>query len=246
MSSLSGLLNDRTALFLDFDGTLAELAPRPDAVVVPNDLAPMLERLHQRLGGALAIITGRAQSDIDTMLRPLTLPGAFEHGAVRRTRHGLLAVDCHPDLAPAVTAAQALAARHPGLLVERKRTAMALHYRLAPELEELSVRTIRDAVGHAPGLQLLHGKAVIEVKSAHASKGKAITAFMAEVPFHGRTPLFLGDDVTDEAGFEAVHRLGGAGIKIGPGATQARHHMADPAAVRAWLRSSVQDLSCTP
>lgn len=237
MSPPTGLLNDRTALFLDFDGTLAELAPRPDAVTVAHDLVPLLQRLHERLDGALALITGRAQPDIDPLLAPLTLPGAFEHGGVRRTRQGLLAMEGLPSLTPVVAAAQALADRHPGLLVERKRTAMALHYRLAPELEEHCVRTVREAVDKAAGLQLLPGKAVIEVKQARADKGRAIAAFMAEAPFGGRQPVFVGDDTTDEAGFDTVQRMGGAGIKVGSGDSRARYRLPDTAAVQRWLHA---------
>lgn len=237
MSPPADLLNDQTALFLDFDGTLAELAPRPDAVTVAPDLVLLLQRVHDRLHGALALITGRAQPDIDPLLAPLALPGAFEHGGVRRTRHGLHAAGDLPDLTPVVEAAQALARHHPGLLVERKRTAMALHYRQAPELAGQCVSALQDAVGNTTGLQLLPGKAVIEVKQAGADKGSAITAFMTEAPFHGRRPVFVGDDTTDEAGFDAVQRLGGAGIKVGAGQTRARYRLPDTAAVQQWLRT---------
>ena len=236
MSPPALLLNERTALFLDFDGTLAELAPRPDAVAVAHGLVPLLQRLHGRLDGALALITGRAQPDIDPLLAPLTLPGAFEHGGVRRTRHGLLTMHDLPDLAPVLAAARALAARHPGLLVEHKRTAVALHYRLAPEMAALCVRTLSEAVGNTPGQQLLPGKAVIEVKQAGVDKGAAIAAFMAEPPFVGRQPVFVGDDTTDEAGFDTVQRLGGAGIKVGPGDSLARYRLPDTTAVQQWLR----------
>ena len=237
MTPPADLLNNRTALFLDFDGTLTDIAPRPDAVAVAHDLVPLLQRLHERLDGALALITGRAQSDIDPLLAPLTLPGAFEHGGVRRTRQGLVALEDLPGLAPVAAAAQALADRHPGLLVERKRTAVALHYRLAPEMAERCVRTVREAVANTPGLQLLPGKAVIEVKLAQVNKGSAIAAFMAEAPFGGRRPVFVGDDTTDEAGFATVQRLGGAGIKVGTGDTQARYRLPDTNAVQQWLRA---------
>ncbi len=240
MSTLPGPLTARSALFLDFDGTLAELAPTPDAVVIPGELLSLLERLHVQLGGAVALITGRAQEDIEPMIAPLQLPAAYEHGAVRRAEWGMVSLDPEqmPDLGPALAAAHALAARHQGLLVEHKHTAMALHFRLAPEMEAACVEAMLGAVQDTPGLQLLRGKAVVEVKSARVNKGHAIQAFMGEAPFEGRTPLFAGDDVTDEAGFEVVQRLGGAGIKVGDGDSCALHRIANPQALRAWLATT--------
>lgn len=245
MNTLPGLLTARSALFLDFDGTLAELAPRPDAVIIPGELLSLLDRLHVQLGGAVALITGRAQADIEPLIAPLQLPAAYEHGAVRHTEWGVvsLAPEQVPDLGPALAAANALAARHPGLLVEHKHTAMALHFRLAPELEAECVGAMEDAVRNTPGLQLLRGKAVVEVKSARVNKGHAIQAFMGEAPFEGRIPLFAGDDVTDEAGFEVVQRLGGAGIKVGEGPSCAQHRIADPQALRAWLATISPEIS---
>jgi trehalose 6-phosphate phosphatase len=247
MNTLPGLLTARSALFLDFDGTLAELAPRPDAVVIPSELLSLLARLHAQLGGAVALITGRAQADIEPLIAPLQLPAAYEHGAVRHAEWGVvsLAPEQVPDLGPALEAANELAAKHPGLLVEHKHTAMALHFRLAPELEAACVGVMTEAVRHNPGLQLLHGKAVVEVKSARVNKGHAIQAFMAEAPFEGRIPLFAGDDVTDEAGFEVVQRLGGAGIKVGDGHSCALHRIADPQALRAWLTKVSPEISST-
>lgn len=239
MATLPKLLTAASALFLDFDGTLTELAPRPDAVSIHPELPALLMQLHQWLGGAVAIVTGRAQDDIDPMLAPLLLPAAFEHGALRRTPVGMVRQAHAPDLGPSLAAAKALAATHPGLLVEHKATAMALHYRLAPELEALCLKTLSDCVRHDPGLQLLHGKAVIEIKSAQVGKGQAIEAFMNEAPFAGRQPVFAGDDTTDEPGFDAVQRLGGAGIKVGLGASCAQYRIADPAGFRQWLQDAV-------
>jgi trehalose 6-phosphate phosphatase len=238
MTPMPQLLSRQSALFLDFDGTLAELAPRPDAVVVPGELLTLLQLLSDQLNGALALVTGRAQEDIEPLLYPLQLPSAFEHGAVRRNAQNVLSMGETPDLDKVFSAAQALAARHTGLLVERKRTSVALHFRLAPALEAECTDTMRAAMEHEAGLQLLRGKAVVEVKSAHVSKGLAIEAFMAEPPFAGRQPVFAGDDVTDEPGFEVVQRLGGAGIKVGQGESAARYRLPEPQALRQWLHQS--------
>jgi trehalose 6-phosphate phosphatase len=239
MSTLPTLLTERSALFLDFDGTLADLAPRPDSVVVPVELAPLLDRLHDRLNGALALVTGRARDDIEPMLSPWRWPAAFEHGALRESAHGAFEQSQPLGMAAALQAARDIAARHEGLLVEQKRTSMALHFRLAPALEALCVTTLATVIADDPELQLMRGKAVVEVKSVRVSKGKAIEAFMQEAPFAGREPLFAGDDVTDEAGFEVVQRLGGTGIKVGDGPTCARLRCPNPHALRSWLSESL-------
>ena len=176
---------------------------------------------------------------VRNFLDPLKLAMAGVHGAERRGADGSLhLLDTHP-FDPVEEAACTLAAEHPGLLVENKRGSLALHYRQRPELEELCVRTMRAAVDTVPGMTLLRGKMVAEAKPGGATKGHAIEAFLAEAPFAGRTPVFIGDDVTDEAGFSTVQRLGGVGIKVGEGATVATRRLADPLALRRELQAAV-------
>jgi trehalose 6-phosphate phosphatase len=225
-----------TALFLDFDGTLADLAPQPEAVRVVDGLVPLLHLLHSHVGGALAIVSGRRLSDLDGFLEPLKLPSAAEHGAQRRLPDGQLIGIQPPDLRHAVKAANALAVLHAGLRVEIKNAAVALHYRHAPELEMLCRQIMTEAVAASTGVELLSGKFVFEIKPAGVSKGTAIAAFMRSPPFEGRVPLFAGDDVTDEAGFSAVQSLGGFGIKVGEGDTVARYRCPSPATLRQWLQ----------
>ena len=244
MRSLPHLLTTRSALFLDFDGTLTDIAPRPDAVVIADELPRLLVQLHQQLGGALAVITGRAQDDIEPMLEPLRtfLPAAFEHGAVRRGANQALTVAPPPSLDRARAAAQSLADRHPGLIVENKRGSVALHFRLAPALASTCVTAMSEVARLDASLQLLHGKAVVEVKSARVGKGLAIEAFMAEAPFLGRLPVFIGDDVTDEPAFITVQRMGGDGVKVGLGETAATHRIDNPTTLRQWLQQSLHQL----
>lgn len=233
------LLDTQCALFLDFDGTLVELAPEPDAIVIPSDLVPMLAALRDRLGGALAVVSGRAVGAIDTFLHPLDLPAAGVHGSERRAADGHLVLLPTPTLDTVERAAAQLLQAQPALAVEPKRGALALHYRQAPHLEALCRTTMEQAVAASPGVSLLHGKMVFEAKSSQANKGMAIAAFMEEAPFAGRRPVFIGDDTTDEPGFSVVQRQGGAGIKVGQGPTLAQHRVAGPAALRqafqAWL-----------
>ncbi|MFT3777513.1 MAG: trehalose-phosphatase [Ottowia sp.] len=241
--SMPFALSARHALFLDFDGTLAEIAAQPQAVRVHADVVPSLRALHAALGGALAIVTGRAMADADHFLAPLRLPVACEHGAHIRASDGHVGTTPALDLAPVLEALRPLVARHPGLLVEAKRTGLALHYRQAPHLEPLCVQALTRVLNGVPGAELLRGKCVLEIKPAGPSKGRAIGDFMRRPPFAGRMPLFMGDDVTDEAGFAAVQALGGLGVKVGEGATQAHARIGAPADVRAWLRSSAQALA---
>jgi trehalose 6-phosphate phosphatase len=135
-------------------------------------------------------------------------------------------------------AARNLAAQHPGLLVEDKRSSLALHYRQRPELEDLCIATMQQAVEESPGLTLLRGKMVAEAKPGGASKGRAIEDFLREAPFAGRTPVFIGDDITDEVGFSTVQRLGGIGLKVGDGPSVAWRRIADPATLRRELEAA--------
>ncbi len=244
-------ITSHTALFLDFDGTLVDLASTPESVRVPPDLVPLLTALRQQLGGALAIVSGRKLADLDHFLAPLELPTAAEHGACYR-RHTpgngsapddvqqLLVLPDFQALAPAVFA---LAARHPGLQLEVKSSCLALHYRHAPELVAQAREAMQDAADRAPGMMLMAGKRVFEIKPAHVSKGQAIADFMQQPPFAGRHCVFVGDDVTDEAGFEATQRVGGIGVKVGPGDTAASCRADSPTAVRQWLHTASMALT---
>lgn len=227
------------ALFLDFDGTMVDIAPQPEAVRVPQPLIGTLQRLHDYLGGALAVISGRPIEQLDGFLVPLRLPVAGVHGAERRGADGSVTLLSTHPLELVEEAARGLAARHPGLLVENKRGSIALHYRLAPEMEALCLQTMQEAVDNSPGLTLLRGKMVAEAKPGGASKGRAIEAFLLEPPFAGRVPVFIGDDITDEVGFSTVQRLGGMGIKVGEGTSVAWRRIADPAALRTELDAAI-------
>lgn len=236
-TTLPPLLAGRSALFLDFDGTLADIASHPDGVQVPRGLPALLDGWHRQLGGALAIVTGRAHADLLRWLPAARhWAGAFEHGAIRVGADGERRVVAPPaDLEAVHAATQAFAARHPGLVLERKTCSLSLHYRLNPALGPACVEWLQRCLAGRPQLQLMTGKAVVEVRPAGVGKGEAILAFMNEPPFAGRRPCFAGDDRTDEDGFAAVLKLGGDAIKVGEGASCAPHRCGDPTALRAWL-----------
>jgi len=226
------------AFFLDIDGTLLEHADRPEAVKVDGAMRRLLSDLQQGAGGALALISGRAVADIDGLFAPLVLPAAGQHGAERRDAAGR--IHRHPyDAAPVRRAAErigAYAAAHPELVFEDKGQNLALHYRLAPRLADEVGELMRDvAAGLGEAFELQRGKMVLEIRSGGRDKGSAIAEFMQEPPFHGRTPVFIGDDLTDEFGFGVVNDLDGVSVKVGEGSSRARWRIADAAAVRAWL-----------
>lgn len=230
------------ALFLDFDGTLVDLAHHPEAVAVRPGVRRALARLAPALGGALAIVTGREIARIDAFLAPLVLPVAGVHGLARRDAAGRVHAAAVPRGAlDGIEAALApLLARGPELVLERKAAGLALHYRACPELGPACRAAMQAALEAAPGIELKEGKMVLEAKPAGADKGTAVEAFLAEPPFAGRRPVFAGDDVTDEDAFRVVNARGGVTIKVGAGASVAAHGLPDPAALARWLAAGAQ------
>jgi trehalose 6-phosphate phosphatase len=225
-----------TAFFIDFDGTLVEIAPRPGLVHVEPRVREVLQALSDRFGRAVAVVTGRPLDVVDGFLAPLTLAVAAEHGSFRRDASGRVHADERG--VEAVDAAEArlagLVEANPGLMLERKRVSVALHYRERPELSELCRAAAEDAVAGSDALVLLPGKMVFELKPKGVDKGVAVRAFLDEAPFAGRVPVYIGDDVTDEHAFAAVNALGGITIKIDDGDTQA-HYRTDRPGLFAWL-----------
>ena len=227
------------ALFLDFDGSIVELADSPDAVQVNHALLLLLERLQICFGEAVAIVSGRPIAQLDNLLAPHRFSVAGLHGLERRRHDGSYAPAPKADhhLRDIAKLLQKFAAKHPGVLVEDKGATIALHFRQAPQFDQACREIMQDLVaGHDDGLAILAGKMVYEVKPASADKGSAVALFMAEPPFAERIPVFCGDDVTDEPAFVVANRLGGVSIRVGEnGQTAARWRVADVAALFAWL-----------
>jgi trehalose 6-phosphate phosphatase len=223
----------RAALLLDMDGTLIDLAPTPDAVVVQDGLPAALATLRDGLGGALAIVTGRPIETVDRLFGDAPGAVAGEHGGAIRHRVG--APVQRPDLPTPPPAwlehAQALVERFPGALLERKARGFALHYRQAPEARDVFHTALQAMVGTIPGFDLLPAHMLWEVRPQGADKGAAVANLMQHPPFAGRLPIFIGDDVTDEDGMRVARSQGGAGYRV-----DAVFH--DPDGVRAWLRQS--------
>ena len=234
------------ALFLDVDGTLLEIAATPYAVSVSGDVRERLRALSSAGGGAVALVSGRAIVDLDALFAPLTLPSAGLHGFERRGATGGYRRRPLPSRAALDAARGAmldLADRHEGLLVEDKRFALALHYREAPHLEDAVVKTMENVASQLAGeLELQHGKMVVELRPTGSTKADAVAEFLAEPPFTGRLPIFMGDDLTDEPAFDLVNRLDGLSVVVGsrrPSA--ARASLADVPAVHDWLAQLQSD-----
>ncbi len=233
----------RPALFLDFDGTLVEIAPDPGSVRVPPALPDVLARIAHRLSGAVAIVSGRSLGEIDRFLAPFASAASGLHGLERRLAAGAPVVSV-PRPEPLDRLAAAFAGSGlggDGVLVEDKGATVAFHFRAVPERGAAISTFVRDFAGERSGLAVVEGKMVIEVKPGGADKGLAIRAHLATAAFRGRVPVFLGDDVTDEDGFAAVLDLGGVAVKVGEGPTVATHRLADVAAVHSWLTGLAHD-----
>lgn len=229
---------ERWALFLDIDGTLMPIVETPGDVHPDARLNRLLAGLVPSLDGAVALISGRPLGDVARLFAPLTLPAAGQHGLERRDARGGIhrhQFDRQP-LERMAHAARALMISHPGLELEDKGMSLALHFRRAPQLAGLVRETLaRHLPDSGSGLVMQPGKMVMEVKPAGRDKGIAVREFMAEEPFRGRRPVFVGDDVTDEFGFRVVNELGGVTVKVGDGETAARWCLPEVDEVRDWL-----------
>jgi trehalose 6-phosphate phosphatase len=231
-------LDDTIALFLDVDGALLPFADTPDGVRVPPSLRTRLGSLYEQLDGALALVSGRRIDTLDALFAPLRLPCAGLHGLERRHGDKLeqAPVASAEALARVREAGLRVAEKYDGALVEDKGPAIAFHWRgdelAAADFEGLAAM----AVMELPGYHLQYGNRVVELKPQGADKGTAIGAFLQETPFAGRMPVFVGDDLTDEYGFEVVNLRGGVSVLVGPREPSvARYALHDVAAVHRWL-----------
>ena len=234
------------AFFLDVDGTLADIAPHPAEVTIADHARDTLFRLVEACEGAVALVSGRSIADIDRLFAPLHLPVAGLHGLERRNAGGRVTrVAARPEALDAARAAlEAFAGAHPGVLIEDKGVSLALHFRQAPKVETEAETVVSGVIAGAQGtLVLQRGKMVLELRPGGSDKGAAVDDFMAEPPFAGRLPIFVGDDVTDEAGFATINKMDGISIRVGDGTpTCAQYDGASVAAIHAWLDAVAEAL----
>jgi trehalose 6-phosphate phosphatase len=220
-----------TTLLLDFDGTLVELADAPDAVQVTGRLVSLLEDLSQALGGRLALVSGRDASALAHWFGGAELVLVGNHGAEFTDE----ALERPAALDGVARHLRHFAARHPGVLAEEKRYGAALHYRQAPS-EEAACHALAYTLAEQHGLRLQHGKAMVELCAVERDKGWAVRSLMARPEHAGTTPVFVGDDITDEAAFAAAEELGGFGVLVGsPRQSAAQYRLDGVAEVQSWL-----------
>ena len=228
------------ALFLDVDGTLLDIEDHPADVRAEPALVTMLANLSAGLDGAMSLISGRQIADIDRIFSPVRFAAAGAHGSELRQ---------HPD-DPVATSQSSLPAtildrlrtfveQHPGLLLEEKHGGASLHYRRAPELQDQCTVFVRGLLHEIEkDFRLIAGKMVLELAPIDHNKGAAISAMMQREPFSGRHAVFVGDDVTDEDGFQAVNAMRGIAIRVGDvRGSAAAYALPDVAAVRRWLET---------
>jgi len=219
------------AVFLDFDGTLVDIAAAPDAIFVPPDLPEDLRKIRDLLGGALAIVSGRPLSALDRYLGSAGLIFVGEHGAIHREPGDkpLLEASMWPIEWNATL--ERFACEHPALVVEKKLSGVTLHFRLAPDQAEIA-RTLGDElIAGSPEYAIFPAKMAWEIRHRDIGKASAVKFLMKRPPFAGRVPVFIGDDVADEAAIAAVSRMGGHGLHM------ATAFDSEPARVRQWLKS---------
>jgi trehalose 6-phosphate phosphatase len=226
----------RAALLLDMDGTLLDIAPTPDSVVVPPGLIASLHGLRARLGDAVAVISGRPVEQVDALLDAASYAVSGEHGGATRFAPGAAPTREQLPSVPAGWREQAerFAAAHPGVLLEQKARGFGLHYRAVPALGAKVHDALAALVADSRDFALLQGHKLWEVRPRGVHKGTAVAALMARKPFAGRLPIYIGDDVTDEDAIAVAEAMGGAGLRVADAFT-------DPAGVRAWLEAAARD-----
>ncbi|MEG3086025.1 trehalose-phosphatase [Sphingomonas sp. PB4P5] len=234
------LLRD-AALFLDFDGTLVELAARPEAVVVDVRLATLLERLIKSLSGRVAILSGRPVDGIVALFGPLPLTIAGSHGLEVRWHDGTNSLPERPGALDRMLSIMThFAHKTPGLLVEQKPFGAALHYRAVPAMHDAALALAR-TLADETGLHLQTGKMMVELRLGGADKGTALRRVMERAPMAGYRPVFLGDDDTDEPALAAAAACGGAGILVGEARpSAATYRLPDVAATLTWLEAACE------
>jgi len=217
---------NRLSLFLDFDGTLVGFQDDPDLVYLRDKDAALLLEINKRLGGALAIISGRDLRDLSKRV-PANLWRIGNHGLFKSppNKPAPETLKSLPDgLLDLVTAALP---EIDGLWIETKGPIITIHHRVQPSAGADIKKALMPSIAAFPDLGLQLGNNVVEVKPSAANKGSALIRQMSIAPFEGRIPVMIGDDRTDEDGFKAARTLGGYGIKIGPGPTSAPYRISD-------------------
>ena len=225
------------AVFLDFDGVLVAPSPTPDGVEVSNAVISLLAVLESETKGCCAIVTERSVEDLRRHLPLIPHAVIGSQGAegylpgAPAFRHPMIGSETIARLHDKAARAEDL----DGVMVERKLTGVTLHYRGAPDRVDEIHAFAKALVTEFDGFVVLPSKAAVEVRPSGIGKDVAVAGAMALPAFIGRTPVYFGDDTTDEPALAWVAEQGGVAVKVGPGDSLARHRLADPADVHATL-----------
>ena len=227
------------AFFLDVDGTLLEIKEHPELARPTPRIKSIVHHLQLVTQGAVALVSGRSIKTLDTIFLPLVLPAAGLHGLERRDAQGQVHTETMAlqSLDPIRRRLTEFCQRYPGTVLEDKDITLALHYRKAPAAQDPARQALSEAQRElGAGFEIKTGKMVFELRPSGDNKGSAIADFMDEPPFKGRLPVFIGDDVTDEDGFDMVNHMGGYSIRVGDnGDSNARFRIANVETVLHWL-----------
>lgn len=229
------------SLFVDLDGTLVEIASRPDAIQVDDRLRDILARLAILLRGRLAIISGRPAKDIRALFPDASFPIAGSHGIEILWPDGRLRQPSGVVLPQAVLdQIRVFRAVQPAVLVEQKPFGIAFHYRPSPE-DEQACHAFARRIAAGAGYTVQTGKMVIEVKLLNVDKGQAMDCLLASPAMKGTRPVFIGDDDTDEVGFRRAKQVGGAGVLVGPQRpTAASYRLENVDETLQWLAAAAE------
>ena len=240
--ALPALDRARDALFLDIDGTIVDIAPTPEAVCVPESLKRNLSRLNAFLDGAVALVSGRTLASVDALFAPVELSAVGCHGAeIRRRPESKIESRGEPLSTPIKAAFADIAKLDARIRLEDKHFTFAIHYRRAPELENQLFGLVNERLAALDAnLEVICGKAVIEIKEPGFNKGTGLMDLMSQAPFRGRHPVYFGDDSTDEDAFAVLAGLKGLGISVGRMLPGAASCVFSPADVRDWLARCVE------
>jgi trehalose 6-phosphate phosphatase len=232
------------ALFLDLDGTLAPIMPRPEDIGPDIRRALLMQRLAAAMDGRVAVVSGRTLEDLDRILDDQVVAVAAIHGLTRRDSTGaVVRAQAHAGIEDARRFLSNLARRDPGLQFEDKGLSVTLHYRRRPDAADAVIEAA-ERLAKSTGLILQLGDMVVELRTPGHTKGGAVSAFLGEPPFLGALPIFVGDDLTDEDGFIAAARAGGFGVLVGRAReTAATFRLANSDAVLTWLEGVATPLA---
>lgn len=230
-------------LFLDIDGTLADFCDDPEQSFIPQSTLAAIEAIMHYQVPVIAV-TGRHIEVAQQLFKQLSLPVAGLHGLdIMLDRNNSLSPDLsHIDFVRLRQKLEHACTEYPRLLLEDKQHSFALHYRQCPELEPVAHDIMQQLQASYPHMKLNHGKCVVEILPKQADKGHAIQIILAHLQLEHVTPLFIGDDVTDESGFRAVNAQQGISIKVGTGSTDAIYRLKDTATVAEFLNQFHQFL----